>query len=135
PSRGAAQKGPVALEFWQIAQGAEFDKLMKQMIKEFEGTHRNIRVNHSIQPSSDLDTRVRPIFTSGGPGPDVLYTGSVYTLSYAKMPFGFIELTDRINAAALKSRTPAGVWITMTEKNKVFGVPLIAYPFLLHYNK
>jgi ABC-type glycerol-3-phosphate transport system substrate-binding protein len=88
-----------------------------------------------VQPSQDIDTKLRPIFASGGPGPDVLMTGSVATLSYARMPFGYIDLTDRIASAGLKDKTPTAAWAPMQDNSRLFGVPFTAFPYFLNYNK
>jgi ABC-type glycerol-3-phosphate transport system substrate-binding protein len=134
-SSGPVPKGPVTLEFWQIAQGPNFDTVMKDAITAFESSHPSIKVNLSVEPFQDMDTKIRPIFTSGGPGPDVLMTGSVATLTYARMPFGYMDLTDRIAAAQLRDKTPATAWAAMTDNGRLFGIPFDAFPFLLHYNR
>lgn len=128
-------KGPVTLEFWQIGQGDNYDKVIKQAIQDFQNSHRNIKVNLSTNPTQDIDTKARSIFTSGGPGPDVVITGSVYSLTYANMPYGFIDLTDRIQAEGIQNKIPPSAWVTMTQNNRMFGIPFTAFVFLLNYNK
>ncbi|MCZ7571514.1 MAG: sugar ABC transporter substrate-binding protein [Ardenticatenaceae bacterium] len=131
----AASKGPVTLEFWQIAQGANYDKVLRQLIEEYEDSHPNVKVNLTVQPQKDMDTKVRSVYTSGGPGPDLMICGSVYSLTYARMPYGFIDLTDRIAAEKLKDTIAPSAWETMQENDKQFGVPFTAFLFLLNYNK
>lgn len=134
-SAGAQPKGPATVAFWYIAQGPAFETTIKAAVKDFEATHRSIKVDLDVQPTVDLRNKIRPIFASGGPGPDVLYEGGPVTLTYAAMPFGFIDLTDRVKAAGLREKTPKSAWIPMEAGAQTFGVPLNAYPFFMGYNK
>ncbi len=131
----SAPKGPVTLEFWQISQGPNYDKVMKQAIEEYQGAHSNVKINMSVQPQQDMDTKSRSVFTSGGPGPDLMVCGSPFALGYARMPYGFMDLTDRIQAEGLKNKIPPMAWVSSQENNKLYSVPFTALLWFLHYNK
>ena len=128
-------KGPTSVEFWYIAQGPAFDKLIKAAAKDFEETFPSIKVTLDAQPTVDMRNKIRPIFTTGGPGPDVLYDGGPVTLTYAAMPFGFVDLSDRVKASGLKDKTPRAAWSPVEANGKAYGVPMNAYPFFMGYNK
>jgi ABC-type glycerol-3-phosphate transport system substrate-binding protein len=134
-STPALARDPVVLDFWQISQGVTFQGIMAQAIRDFEDSHPNIRVRITEQAANDLRTQLRPVFADGGPGPDVVMEGAVQTLTYAGMPFGFADLTDRIRAAGIDRNTPEAVWAPIAENNSMYGVPLDAFPFYLIYNK
>jgi multiple sugar transport system substrate-binding protein len=131
----AIPKEPVVLEYWQIEQGPNFAKVMDEAMKEFEDLYPNIRVNLSVAPYQEMNNRVFPVFTNGGPGPDIFMTGGVITTTLARMPYGYIDITDRVKASGMKDKIPPGVWPPMEDEGKVFGMPLDALPFMLTYNK
>lgn len=128
-------RGPVTIKLWYIAQGPAFEPVLKAVVKHFEETHRSIKIELDVQPTTDMRNKIRPIFTTGGPGPDILYEGAVQTLTYANMPFGFIDLTDRVKASGVKERSPKAAWAPLETGGKTFGVPLNAFPFFIGYNK
>lgn len=130
-----AAKGPVTLKFWYIAQGVNFDPVVKAAAKDFEDSHPSIKVELDVLPVVDLRAKVRPIFTSGGPGPDIVYEGAVQTLTYASLPLGFIDLTDRIKAAGLKDRVIPAAWFALESEGKAYGVPLNAFVWFIGYNR
>jgi ABC-type glycerol-3-phosphate transport system substrate-binding protein len=135
-SPAAAQpKGPATVSLWYIAQGPVFEATIKAAVKDFEDKHPSIKVTLDAQPTVDMRNKIRPIFANGGPGPDVLYEGGPVTLTYAAMPFGFIDVSERVKAAGLKDKTPRSAWIPLEMEGKTFGVPMNAYPFLMGYNK
>ncbi len=131
----AAPKGPITLKFWYIAQGPAFEPVLKAVVKHFEETHPSIKVEVDVQPTVEMRNKVRPVFTTGGPGPDVLYEGAVQTLTYATMPFGFIDIGDRVKASGVKERSPKAAWAPLESGGKTYGVPLNAFPFFMGYNK
>ncbi len=126
---------PAVVEFWQIGQGEGFHNVMAEAIQEFENTHPNVKVSLTEQPAGDLRAKVFPILTDGGPGPDVIYDGSVMSFTYAGMPFGFMDISDRVEATGIKEATPASAWATMQKEGEIFGLPWGAFPFYLVYNK
>jgi multiple sugar transport system substrate-binding protein len=128
-------KGPATVDFWYITQGPVFETTIRAATKDFEETHPSIKVTLDAQPTVDMRNKIRPIFTTGGPGPDVLYDGGPVTLTYAAMPFGFIDVSDRVKAAGLKNKTPRAVWIPVEVSGRTYGVPMNAYPFFMGYNK
>jgi multiple sugar transport system substrate-binding protein len=133
---GGGASGPVTLEFWQISQGDNYDKIMKQAITDFEADHSTIKINMSVQPQQDMDTKCRSVFTSGGPGPDVLACGSPYVLGYSEMPYGLADLSERVKADGLDQKIPSMAWTSGTAADgKVYAVPYTALLWFMQYNK
>ncbi len=146
PTTGAAQpatpgqpaakaSGPVELSFWYQAQGPTFVPVIKAMVAAFESEHPTIKVRVEEYPTLDMRQKLQPIFTAGGPGPDIVHEGAVVTLSYAHQPYGFIDLTDRVKAANLKSLTPPASWAPLEENGKAYGIPMAAFTYLLAWNQ
>ncbi len=131
----SAPKSPATVEFWQIAQGPNFQAVMTQAIRDFQEKFSNIKVVLNEQPTLDLRTKLQTIFTSGGPGPDVVFEGVPTTLTYAALPLGFMDITDRIKAAGMEGKILQAVWPPVTKEGKHLGLPFAAYPYFLMYNK
>lgn len=135
PTQSARPSGPIELNFWYQAQGPTFVPVIREMASAFESEHPNIKVKLEEYPTLDMRQKLQPIFTTGGPGPDLVHEGAVVSLSYAHMPYGFIDITDRVSAAGLKSKIPAGAWAPMEEKGRQFGIPMAAFVYMLVRNQ
>jgi ABC-type glycerol-3-phosphate transport system substrate-binding protein len=125
---------PVAINYWHNSYGAARVALMKEMVQEFQGAFPHITLKVDEQPTQDLRQKILPVFTQGGPGPDIYEDGAVQTQTFSALPHGLAPITKRVTDAGLKDKIPTGAWAAPTQKGEIHGIPLIAFPWFMAYN-
>jgi multiple sugar transport system substrate-binding protein len=125
---------PVTLQFWTSFDTPDFTKALNAAIGTFQRQHPSIRIQTNIQPGTALRQKLIPLLTDGGATIDIIMDSSSEASTYADLPYGYIDLTQQVSSADLKSKILAGSWAPMTVNNQIHAVPFAAYVFFLIYN-
>ncbi|MFD1544314.1 ABC transporter substrate-binding protein [Nonomuraea guangzhouensis] len=130
-SGSTASGGVVKLKFWGDWSG-EGEKQFRTMTDAFNKTHKNIQVEYVIQ--KDMLTKFLTASTSGQ-APDVMFWDRWRTASYA--PKGVLyPIDDLLKKDGIERERFYGEALNeLTNKGKLYGLPLTVDARALFYNK
>jgi N,N'-diacetylchitobiose transport system substrate-binding protein len=122
---------PSTLTVW-LMKGSAPDDLINAVNKDFESTHKGVKVKIELQEWADITTKTTTAL-AGNTAPDVLEIGNSLTAGFAA-PGGLKDLTDK------KADLGGNDWIkgladSGTVGDKVYGVPYYASTRVLLYRK
>lgn len=128
----AAPKDPVKIEFWHgMADDSAHGKVTKQLVDEFNNTHKDIVVTASYQGSyADLEKKVTSALQAGNAPAVVQNTDTM--LSSLVQGKAVIALDGMIKD---QSDIPAGLLAAQTIDGKLYAVPYNKSAIVLIYNK
>lgn len=133
---GAAQKEAVAkdvvtLEWWTW-DSEEYDEAVQRlMVKEFERTHPNIKINMTLLPTKGFETKMTTALGAGVGGPDVAFFSVSNWFPKALVLDPYIE-RDNFDVGQYYQ----GFWDTKTQfDGKTIGLPLGVGAQFVMYNK
>ncbi|GGW64221.1 hypothetical protein GCM10010503_46760 [Streptomyces lucensis JCM 4490] len=125
---GHRDGGPITLRFQSLAWQQESVAAVKDLVKEWNATHPDVRVEY-VQGSWDsVHDQLLTAF-EGGEAPDVVHDASDDLADFA---YGghLADLTGLL-PARLKSGIPPSSWRTTTFGHGVYGVPFLQEPRVL----
>ncbi|MFJ1809366.1 MULTISPECIES: ABC transporter substrate-binding protein [unclassified Streptomyces] len=130
-SAGRGDDGPVTLRFQSLAWQEESVRANKELVKEWNATHPDVKVEYVQGSWSSVHDQLLTSF-EGGEAPDIIHDASDDLADFA---YGghLADLTDLLSAR-LKSDIPQRSWETTTFGDGVYGVPFLQEPRVLVAN-
>ncbi|WP_420036297.1 ABC transporter substrate-binding protein [Streptomyces sp. cg28] len=128
---GTTDHGRVTLEFQSLAWQKESVDANKQLVKEWNSEHPDIRVKY-VQGSWDSVHDQLLTSFEGGEAPDIIHDASDDLADFAYGGY-LADLSDYL-PARLKSDIPQRSWRTATFGDGVYGVPFLQEPRVLIAN-
>lgn len=127
----AATKDVVTLEWWTW-DSEEYDEAVQRlMVKEFERTHPNIKINMTLLPTKGFETKMTTALGAGVGGPDVAFFSVSNWFPKALVLDPYIE-RDGFDIGQYYK----GFWDTKTQfDGKTIGLPLGVGAQFIMYNK
>ncbi|MEV6838203.1 extracellular solute-binding protein [Streptomyces sp. NPDC051133] len=120
--------GPITLRFQSLAWQQESVAANKALVKEWNATHPDIKVEY-VQGSWDgVHDQLLTSF-EGGEAPDVIHDASDDLADFAYG--GYLADLTGLLPARLKADIPRGSWDTATFGHGVYGVPFLQEPRVL----
>lgn len=130
-SGGGHDDGRITLRFQSLAWQEESVAANKELVKEWNAAHPDIRVEY-VQGSWDsVHDQLLTAF-EGGEAPDVIHDASDDLADFAYGGY-LADLTDLVSAR-LKSDIPQRSWETATFGDGIYGVPFLQEPRVLIAN-
>ncbi|MET9502607.1 sugar ABC transporter substrate-binding protein [Streptomyces sp. NPDC006622] len=128
---GGSDTGPITLRFQSLAWQEESVETNKQLVKEWNATHPEVRVEY-VQGSWDSVHDQLLTSFEGGEAPDVIHDASDDLADFAHGGY-LADLTDLL-PERLRSDIPQRSWETTTFGDGVYGVPFLQEPRVLVAN-
>ncbi|WP_107055860.1 ABC transporter substrate-binding protein [Streptomyces griseus] len=128
---GRDDDGPVTLRFQSLAWQDESVEANKELVKEWNATHPDIKVEY-VQGSWDSVHDQLLTSFEGGEAPDIIHDASDDLADFAYGGY-LTNLTDLL-PERLKSDIPQRSWETTTFGEGVYGVPFLQEPRVLVAN-
>ncbi|WP_328479100.1 extracellular solute-binding protein [Streptomyces sp. NBC_00377] len=128
---GGADDGPVTLRFLSLAWQEESVRANKDLVKEWNATHPDVKVEYVQGSWSSVHDQLLTSF-EGGEAPDIIHDASDDLADFA---YGgrLADLSDLL-PARLTSDIPRRSWETTTFGDGVYGVPFLQEPRVLVAN-
>ncbi|MEV5170144.1 sugar ABC transporter substrate-binding protein [Streptomyces flaveolus] len=128
---GRTDGGPITLRFQSLAWQQESVTANKELVKEWNASHPDIRVEY-VQGSWDSVHDQLLTSFEGGEAPDVIHDASDDLADFAYG--GYLADLTGLLPARLRSDIPASGWETTTFGHGVYGVPFLQEPRVLIAN-
>lgn len=127
----ATAKDVVTLEWWTWDSEEYNEASQRAMVKEFEATHPNIKINMTLLPTKGFETKMTTALGAGVGGPDVTFFSVANWYPKALVLEEFIK-RDNFDIDMYYK----GFWDTKTQFNgKTIGLPLGVGASIVMYNK
>ncbi|MET8228789.1 ABC transporter substrate-binding protein [Streptomyces sp. NPDC004082] len=123
--------GPVVLRFQSLAWQEESVTANKELVKEWNATHRDVKVEY-VQGSWDSVHDQLLTSFEGGEAPDVIHDASDDLADFAYGGY-LADLRDLL-PERLKSDIPRRSWESVTFGGGIYGVPFLQEPRVLVAN-
>ncbi|MFE7169164.1 ABC transporter substrate-binding protein [Streptomyces sp. NPDC057616] len=123
--------GRITLRFQSLAWQQESVKANKELVKEWNASHPNVKVEY-VQGSWDSVHDQLLTSFEGGEAPDIIHDASDDLADFAYGGY-LADLRDLL-PARLKSEIPQRSWQTTTFGDGVYGVPFLQEPRVLVAN-
>jgi multiple sugar transport system substrate-binding protein len=129
---GDKSGGVVELTMWQQWGNGHEKEVLDEIIKKFEETHPNIKINETaVTDNAKILTAI-----SGGTPPDIIDLGSSnpigeWAAKGALMPLDELIAKDKVD----KDQFIPAAWPAVTYGGKVYAMPFVAFNEGLLYNK
>ncbi|MFF7896182.1 ABC transporter substrate-binding protein [Streptomyces sp. NPDC007907] len=128
---GTRDDGRITLRFQSLAWQEESVEVNKQLVREWNATHPDVRVEY-VQGSWDsVHDQLLTAF-EGGEAPDIVHDASDDLADFAHG--GYLADLTELLPARLTSDIPRRSWETTTFGNGVYGVPFLQEPRVLIAN-
>ncbi|MFK0280982.1 ABC transporter substrate-binding protein [Streptomyces sp. NPDC090499] len=124
--------GPVTLRFQSLAWQDESVAANKELVKEWNATHRDVKVEY-VQGSWDSVHDQLLTSFEGGEAPDIIHDASDDLADFAYG--GYLADLTGLLSARLRSDIPERSWETATFGKGVYGVPFLQEPRVLIANR
>ncbi len=131
-SAGGSEAEPVTIEWWTVNSEEYSEQVQRDMVKAFEATHPNIKVNITVLPESGFSEKMTTALGAGSGAPDVAFFWDNNWFPEA------LDLTPYIKADPDfdPSMYIEGFWKTRAVwKDKIVGLPLGIGAQFVMYNK
>ncbi len=128
---GGGSDGRITLRFQSLAWQEESVEVNKELVKEWNATHPDVRVEY-VQGSWDSVHDQLLTSFEGGEAPDVIHDASDDLADFAYGGY-LADLTDLL-PQRLKSDIPQHSWDTATFDGRIYGVPFLQEPRVLIAN-
>ncbi|MYS78135.1 extracellular solute-binding protein [Streptomyces sp. SID5926] len=126
-----ADDGRITLRFQSLAWQDESVKANKELVREWNATHPDVRVEY-VQGSWDSVHDQLLTSFEGGEAPDIIHDASDDLADFAYG--GYLADLTELLPARLKSDIPHHSWETVTFGDGVYGVPFLQEPRVLIAN-
>ncbi|MFJ8464484.1 ABC transporter substrate-binding protein [Streptomyces swartbergensis] len=130
-SGGTRDDGRVTLRFQSLAWQEESVEANKELVKEWNATHPDVRVEYVQGTWDSVHDQLLTAF-EGGEAPDIIHDASDDLADFAYGGY-LADLTDLL-PARLKSDIPQRSWETTTFGDGIYGVPFLQEPRVLIAN-
>ncbi|MGY5048662.1 ABC transporter substrate-binding protein [Streptomyces sp. 900105755] len=124
--------GPVTLRFQSLAWQDESVAANKELVKEWNATHRDVKVEY-VQGSWDSVHDQLLTSFEGGEAPDIIHDASDDLADFAYG--GYLADLTGLLSNRLKFDIPQRSWRTTTFGNGIYGVPFLQEPRVLIANR
>ncbi|MET8563152.1 sugar ABC transporter substrate-binding protein [Streptomyces flaveolus] len=128
---GRRDGGPIILRFQSLAWQQESVTANKELVKEWNASHPDIRVEYVQGSWNSVHDQLLTSF-EGGEAPDVIHDASDDLADFAYG--GYLADLTGLLPARLRSDIPASGWETATFGHGVYGVPFLQEPRVLIAN-
>ncbi|MEU8935822.1 extracellular solute-binding protein [Streptomyces sp. NPDC048409] len=128
---GARNDGPVTLRFQSLAWQEESVAANKELVKEWNATHPNVKVEY-VQGSWDSVHDQLLTSFEGGEAPDIIHDASDDLADFAYG--GYLADLSGLLSDRMKSDIPQRSWRTAAFGDGVYGVPFLQEPRVLIAN-
>ncbi|WP_169794074.1 ABC transporter substrate-binding protein [Alicyclobacillus acidiphilus] len=132
--KAASSGGVVQLEYWNMWSG-QWEKVVQDMVNEFNATHPNIHVNMLAVPSASGDQKLLTAIAAGDP-PDVFTEWNASIGAFAAK--GAVMNLDKFMTgkyAGLKKWFYPAVTKFGTYNGSLYAMPWTENTYALYYNK
>ncbi|WCN03904.1 ABC transporter substrate-binding protein [Streptomyces sp. M92] len=126
-----ADDGRITLRFQSLAWQEESVEANKELVREWNATHPDVRVEH-VQGSWDSVHDQLLTSFEGGEAPDIIHDASDDLADFAYG--GYLADLTGLLSERLKSGIPERSWETVTFGDGVYGVPFLQEPRVLIAN-
>jgi ABC-type glycerol-3-phosphate transport system substrate-binding protein len=123
--------GPITLRFQSLAWQNESVAANKELVKEWNATHRDVKVEY-VQGSWDSVHDQLLTSFEGGEAPDIIHDASDDLADFAYG--GYLADLTGLLSARLRSGIPQRSWQAATFGNGIYGVPFLQEPRVLIAN-
>lgn len=123
--------GPVTLRFQSLAWQEESVQANKDLVKEWNATHSDVKVDYVQGSWSSVHDQLLTSF-EGGEAPDIIHDASDDLADFAYG--GYLADLTGLLPARLTSDIPRRSWETTTFGDGVYGVPFLQEPRVLVAN-
>ncbi|MGA5897263.1 ABC transporter substrate-binding protein [Streptomyces venetus] len=127
-SGGTRDDGRITLRFQSLAWQEESVAANKDLVKEWNATHPDVRVEYVQGTWDSVHDQLLTAF-EGGEAPDIIHDASDDLADFAYGGY-LADLTDLL-PARLKSDIPRRSWETTTFGGGIYGVPFLQEPRVL----
>ncbi|MFF3991041.1 ABC transporter substrate-binding protein [Streptomyces sp. NPDC001601] len=124
--------GPITLRFQSLAWQDESVAANKELVKEWNATHRDVKVEY-VQGSWDSVHDQLLTSFEGGEAPDIIHDASDDLADFAYG--GYLADLTGLLSDRLKSDIPQRSWRTATFGHGIYGVPFLQEPRVLIADK
>ncbi|WP_062648772.1 ABC transporter substrate-binding protein [Streptomyces maremycinicus] len=124
-------EGPVTLRFQSLAWQEESVQANKDLVKEWNATHTDVKVEYVQGSWSGVHDQLLTSF-EGGEAPDIIHDASDDLADFAYG--GYLADLTGLLPARLTSDIPRRSWETTTFGDGVYGVPFLQEPRVLVAN-
>ncbi|QIB42903.1 ABC transporter substrate-binding protein [Streptomyces aureoverticillatus] len=124
-------RGRITLRFQSLAWQKESVDANKELVKEWNATHPDIKVEYVQGSWSSVHDQLLTSF-EGGEAPDIIHDASDDLADFAYG--GYLADLGELLPQRLKSDIPQASWGTSTFGGKVYGVPFLQEPRVLIAN-
>lgn len=118
------------VQFW--ARQAT-DGVAKALVKEFNATHKGLKVTLHLTPPNDDTSQLATAIRAGSP-PDVVGLNDIDVPTFSHEG-ALLDITQYVNALSYKKALSPGHLALATIGSKYYGVPYLADLSVLWYNK
>lgn len=128
-------KGPkVTVTFWNGWTGGDQQTILKKLVTQFNGSHKNITVNPVAMQWADISAKM-PLAIKAGKGPDVTVAHGDDIATYAAQ--GLLLKADSIvkDLGYKASDFPPGLFEHGVYQGAQYGIPWSVTPLGLYVNK
>jgi multiple sugar transport system substrate-binding protein len=132
-SSGGDAGNSTTITFWNSFTSDD-KPAVEHIVKEFNATHDDVKIDMTIQPSDVLAQKLLPAY-SAGKGPTITSLDASQVPQYAKL--GVIAPMDDLYSSGKlnKSELPKASLDATMYDGKQYGVPMAATNSMLYYNK
>ncbi|MFJ4534508.1 ABC transporter substrate-binding protein [Streptomyces tibetensis] len=130
-SGGTRDDGRITLRFQSLAWQEESVEANEQLVKEWNATHPDVRVEYVQGTWDSVHDQLLTAF-EGGEAPDIIHDASDDLADFAHG--GYLADLTGLLSARLKSDIPQRSWETTTFGDGVYGVPFLQEPRVLIAN-
>lgn len=124
----AGEDETVTLKFWSFQTGEEANYLEK-FVEEWNSTHENIQIEHTVVNQTDYTTTLIPTAYANGEAPDILFVEPATFTKYAEKgmladltPYYTDELKEDLLPSALESVTYDGKMMALPYEMETLGL-------------
>ncbi|MFD0412716.1 ABC transporter substrate-binding protein [Streptomyces sp. NPDC127108] len=128
---GGEPDGRITLRFQSLAWQKESVDANKELVKEWNATHPDVKVEYVQGSWSSIHDQLLTSF-EGGEAPDIIHDASDDLADFAYG--GYLADLGDLLPERLKSDIPQASWDTATFGGKVYGVPFLQEPRVLIAN-
>ncbi|MET7716470.1 sugar ABC transporter substrate-binding protein [Streptomyces sp. NPDC005407] len=129
---GSGADGKITLRFQSLAWQKESVDANKELVKEWNASHPDIRVQY-VQGSWDSVHDQLLTSFEGGEAPDIIHDASDDLADFAYG--GYLADLSELLPERLKDDIPQRSWLTATFGKGIYGVPFLQEPRVLIANK
>lgn len=132
PAASNTQNEQVTIQFWTISLQPTFTDFFNGLIKQYESTHKNVKIQWSDLPYDSIQNKLVAAI-AGGTAPDVVNLNTELALTLANK--GSLVDLNKEATDAQKSIYIQTLYNSVKINNSVYAFPWYGAPNIMIYNK